>query len=408
MDSVSQEAQRQYVAARSAYAVDNLEDALSRVDEALALAPLNAEFLSLRGQILVDLEHPLQGESSLRQALTIDPFQAGARLGLAGLYGKYRRWRDAAAEYTRYLALAPDDPDGWYALGQTRERRHETTLAVDAYSRAIELNPLHQGGLARRATLLLQADDLQGARADLNTLIELQPSADLHVRRGEINLQLDAPLLAAADFATAITLQAAEVPSYTLLIQTGHAYLQGGAPLKAADAYAQAVDLTTSLEPRIWLGEGYLRGGAYAEAVQVLDDLIPLASPLEMGQLLGARGQALLGLGRYEEAVEDLTAQLDFSRGEADRAAILQARSSAYTALGLHEAALADLDAAWVLLPNAFYYYHRGIIRQGAGDNEAAIADLTLFLDAVSLAEVDPDILNDATARLESLTAAEP
>ncbi len=384
---------------------DDLERALQLLDEGLALVPDHAGFLSVRGQVLVTLMHPLDAESDLRRALGLDPFQPDARHALAGLYAQYGRWRDAAAEYTRYLTLAPDDAAAWYALGQIRERQSRPTDSTAAYSAALKLDPDHVDALTRRATLLLQATDYKAAWTDYTALIGLQPSAELYETRGELDLRLGAPLAAAADFEAALSLQPAGVPTLTLVMQIGQAYLQGEAPAQAVPALTAAISLTTALEPRIWLGESHLATGNYTAALHIFSSTVQLATPPELGQVLAGRGRAHFELGNYTEAVADLEEALDYATLVPEQAAILEWRSASYAALERYREAIIDLTAAYSLTSSPAYLYRRGTVYQAAGNRRAAIADLTTFLEIADSNEPDPLLVADAETLLEELTA---
>jgi tetratricopeptide (TPR) repeat protein len=397
-----------YTAAQNAYAANNYSRALEFVDQALALAPDQCEFLTLRGQILVDLVRPLDGSVALRQALSIDPFYAPARSSMAELYLDYQRWRDAAAEYTRYLTLSPDDPTGWYALGQIREHQGRPLEAIAAYSNTLELDPSHVDGLVRRGTLWLERENDVAAWPDYTALIAAAPSAEAYLTRGEINLRLNAPLMAAADFEAGLALQTSGTPSYTVMMQLGQAYLQGGAAIQAVETFSQTIGLTSSIEPRLWLGQSYLAAENYPAALQLFDDLFPLVTPLNVGELLAGRGKAYLALEEYEAAIVDLDYALYYAKESGEQAAILEQLGAAYGALGQVEEAIANLTAAYDLAPTPTLLYQRGVLYLELGDDEAAIADLTLFLETADPDETVQTLLQDAQVRLDSLTAESP
>ena len=401
-------AQQLFTEAHRAYANNNPKRALELLDNALALVPAHSGFWRLRGEILIALMHPLRGESDLRCALSFDPFNTFARRALADLYARYGRWREAEAEYTRYLTLAPEESAGWHALGQVYEQQSRPLAAITAYSSTLALDPAHLDSLTRRGALWLAKQNYPAAWSDYTALISLQPSAQAYQARAESNLQLEAPLLAAADFQAALSLQPAGTPTYTLLMQTGHAYLGGGAASLAANVFRQAISLTTTLEPRIWLGESYLAAGDAPAAVQVFSHTLPLATPLEQAQILIGRGRAFGEMGQYRAAVTDLGDALPYATSAAEQAAILEWRSAAYGALERYSEAIADLTAAHELLPNPIHIYQRGLLHQTAGNHASAAADLADFLETADPDATDPASLQDAQTRLDSLSAESP
>jgi tetratricopeptide (TPR) repeat protein len=381
---------------------------MTMVDQALALAPEQVDYLTLRGQILVALLRPLDASEAWHLALSIDPFHAPARREMAELYLAYSRERDAAAEYDRYLTLAPEDAAGWFALGQIREAQDRPLEAIAAYSRTLELEPTHSSGLERRGALWLGQDNYLAAWADYTGLINTEPSADAYLARGAINLELEFPLLAAADLEAGLALLPEETQSYSLTMQIGQAYLQGGAPIEAAAAFSEAISLTTSIEPHLWLGKSYRAAGDYAAAVDLYDAIHDRITPLEAEELLVGRGEAHLVLGNYDAAISDLSYALYYVQDLSQEVRILEWRSAAYAALEAYEEAIADLSAAFGLIPSPSLLYSRGLIHHQTGDDENAIADLTQFLETADPEDTDADQFQEAQNLLDSLTAGSP
>jgi tetratricopeptide (TPR) repeat protein len=406
-DAVSEAARRAYSRAQAALEAGNLAQALTRVDEALALAPEHTDFLALRGQILLAQQHPLQGESDLRTALSYDPFNAAARRALADLYARYDRWRDAESEYKRYVTLAPADLAGWFALGTAREAQGQILPAIQAYSETLMLDPAHLDSLRHRGDLWLAQENYRAAWSDYTSLVALSPSADLYRTRAEINLQLGSPLLAAVDFQSAISLTLSTgSPDQTLMIDLGRAYLAGGAAEQAAAVFSVTLELTDTLEVRILLGESYLATGVYTEALRVFSETLPLAVPAEKAPVLIGQARAFMAAGNYRQAEETLGSALDFAISIEQRAEILGWRSQAYLGMGAHERALADLEAAEELVPSPLHLYGRSAIREAAGQVQRAIDDLVAFLEAADPETVDAAVIADAEARLAALTGA--
>ena len=406
--SVPYAARSTYSSALEAFEDEAYENALTLVDQALDLAPEQVDYLALRGQILIALVRPLDGSAELRRALSIDPFHAPARLAMAELYLYYHREQDAVAEYGRYLTLAPEDAAGWYALGQIWEGLDQPLEAITAYSRTLELETTHQGALNRRGALWLEEENLTAAWSDFSVLVIAHPDADVYLTRGEINLQLDAPLLAAADFEAGLALLPGETPSYALMMQIGQAYLQGGAASQAATTFSETISLTTSIEPHLWLGESYRAGGDYEAAVELYDDIFDRITPMEAGRFLAGRGEAYLALEEYGAALTDLSDALYYAKGAGDRAVILAWRAAAFAALEQLDEAITDLSAAYELAPTPSLLLRRGALHHQAGDDEAAIADLAAFLENADPDRTLPEQLQAAQALLDSLTADSP
>jgi tetratricopeptide (TPR) repeat protein len=64
-----------------------------------------------------------------------DCYSLGYRYYVGGDYPK------SAAMYQKYLSLKPDDDYMWYALGETQIRNGKIEIAIEAFKKAIKLNP---------------------------------------------------------------------------------------------------------------------------------------------------------------------------------------------------------------------------------------------------------------------------
>jgi tetratricopeptide (TPR) repeat protein len=376
------------------------------VDQALGLAPDQAAYLVLRGQLLLDLGHPLQAEQDLLAALALDPFQVQARWALIRLYRSYGLWREAQAECIRYLVLEPDAPDGWFTLGQIEENQNRKPEAIAAYSQTLALDPLHREGLSRRAVLWQELGELNAAWMDLTALLAVDPTAEGYRQRAELSLQLGSPMAAATDWADAIRLLPADVPSATLVMDMGQAYVDGGAAEEAVVAFRTAVSLTLNADSHLWLAESYLLIPDPNSALRVLSETVP-TGPSELARLLTSRGRARLDLGDAQLAVEDFTlALLIESATQWER--LLTWRSQAYQALEHWDRAIGDLTRAYQVSGNPLHLYRRALLYYQKQDYRAAAADLTGFLANAAPDLTPAALLTDAKQRLEALQAALP
>ena len=68
---------------------------------------------------------------------------------------------------------APEVALGWYNLGLMLRRRGDIAAALEAYSRAVELDPNNAACHQNRAVALLLGGDIEGSRAAFRTAITL-------------------------------------------------------------------------------------------------------------------------------------------------------------------------------------------------------------------------------------------
>src|SRR6266404_4076843 len=79
-------------------------------------------------------------------------------------------WRKRKA-----IALAPNDPDGYRALGIILLASTEYDQAKDAVKRAIEINPSDANALAVRGSVQSFTGEISGATESLQLALKLDP-----------------------------------------------------------------------------------------------------------------------------------------------------------------------------------------------------------------------------------------
>jgi tetratricopeptide (TPR) repeat protein len=120
------------------------EDALRCYREALARKPDAADLQVQMGYILLNTGQFAEGEQLFLTALEADPGEYSAYLGLSECYRNLQRAEDQFAMVKQALALAPEDPDVWNALGVAQEVRGMCVEATESYEHALSLAPLHR------------------------------------------------------------------------------------------------------------------------------------------------------------------------------------------------------------------------------------------------------------------------
>ena len=119
---------------------------------------------------------PIGAVACYRQALDI-PLDArislGARLNLAARLMEQGELDEAIALTQTATQRAPEVALGWYNLGLMQRRRGDIAAALEAYSRAVELDPDNAACHQNRAVALLLGGDIEGARAAFRTAITL-------------------------------------------------------------------------------------------------------------------------------------------------------------------------------------------------------------------------------------------
>ena len=121
-------------------------------------------------------DQPLQAIALYRQALALplDPrLTLAACLNLAGLLLEAGELEDAAALCRQATAAAPAIAQGWSQLGLVERRRGAIAAAIEAYRRALALDPRQAATQQNLAVALLLGGDIPGCRAAFRQAIAL-------------------------------------------------------------------------------------------------------------------------------------------------------------------------------------------------------------------------------------------
>ena len=78
-----------------------------------------------------------------------------------------KAWTDAIAKLTQIVAADPQSADGYNLLGYALRNAGNNTRAMQAYDKALELNPNHTGALEYQGVLFVKLGDLDKAKANL-------------------------------------------------------------------------------------------------------------------------------------------------------------------------------------------------------------------------------------------------
>jgi eukaryotic-like serine/threonine-protein kinase len=122
-----------------------------------------------------------------QKALEINPHDAGALIGLAGVYEQTGHIPDAEASYQRAIALRPDYWEGYSALGAFYARQKRTQDAVAQYRRVIELTPDNSEGYSDLGVAYMELNDSQSnaaAEAALQKSLQLAPNYQAYANLG--------------------------------------------------------------------------------------------------------------------------------------------------------------------------------------------------------------------------------
>ena len=215
----------------------------------------------------------------------------------------------------------------WFSIGYLRSVGEGIDLgaAIDAYTKAIELDPTLADAYNNRGTAKHKLGQHAAALADYNRAIELDPTlAAAYNNRGTAKHKLGQHAAALADYNRAIELN----PTYAIAHNN-----RGNAKHKLGQHAAALTDLDRAIEldPTLAIaydsrGEVKHKLGQHAAALTDLDRAIELDPTL--AEAYNNRGNTKESLGRITEAREDYQEALALAQEAGDEEVVTKAQDN--------------------------------------------------------------------------------
>jgi tetratricopeptide (TPR) repeat protein len=336
---------------------------------------------------------------------------------------------------TSMAALGRSEVESLIDLGYERAGSGDWIGAVEAFTRAIEMEPRAVGAYRGRCWVHAMTRSYQLALADCDRAIELGDGVASYVTRGNVYDDAGKFELALADYDRAIELDPTAATAYrnrgvahhrqganelamadydrAIALEPDYAAAfdgRGALKLDIGDLDGAAMDLERALEldpdaPGAYFHRGRLRQRSDDPVAAIQD--YDAAIRLDPGYALAYADRALarIELGRYDAAIEDAERALEL---RPDIASAYHARALALAHLGQDDAAIADYDRAIELAPDfgaAIAGRARAHLRQGAA--EAARQDAERLIELVPEASLFVAFRGAARAMAGDVTGAE-
>ncbi len=123
---------------------ERCEDAIFELSQAANLNPSDLSSVANLGITLFECEQPQAALPRLEQAIEIDGVSIPALYTyLARVYIRQGRYEEAVQEAQKGALLPPTNAAALYWLGQAYQAAGNPTSAIDAYERALEIDPEH-------------------------------------------------------------------------------------------------------------------------------------------------------------------------------------------------------------------------------------------------------------------------
>ncbi len=261
-------------------------------------------------------------------------------------YGK-GNWEEMIGYLQQGLTIRPDLPDLWYLIGEGYRFQEKYTEALDAYARALEINPDFAPPHVGRARVLLAQDKEADPLPELDLAIEKDPNfAEAYLLRAAYKTDHNDPEGALEDLTIAEGLS----PNSALVYyEYARAYLALGETKKAVEAAERAKQIDITIVPiYLVLGEAYTANSQPKEALQALQTYTTYAT--EDPAVFFILGKLNYLSGDYEAALDYLDRYIKIDNKPEARLY----RGLTLVELGRGSEAIFELDHALDTYPESF------------------------------------------------------
>ena len=281
---------RRLVSALSAYKAQNYAAAQRELESLVKSAPDSFEVNELLGLVYVAQDKKQQANHFLAKAVRLRPNVAETRTALAANLLAIHRANEAKIQFKKVVQMEPQGYDANHNLGEFYIQTGQIASAVPFLKHAQEIDPTAYNNGYDLVLALEQVGRLDEAREQLQRLISLRDSAELHNLLGEVEEKSKDYLASAAQYEQAARMDPNE-----------QNMLNWGAELLLHQTFAPAIEVFKAGTQRFpksaqlhnGLGIAFYGAGQMDEAVQAFlraSDLIP-SDPLPLTFL----GQACEG-----------------------------------------------------------------------------------------------------------------
>lgn len=216
------------------------EQALVRVDAALARHPERASLHDARGRVLLHLGRLREARDEFERAAAADPNYGPARSGLGALAFQEGRLEEALRLFDEAANAGTPDPDAAYRAAQTAAALGRKQEAEERYRAALVDRPDHAGANNDLAWLLAeQGKDLDTALVLAQRAVRLEPVPNAFDTLAFVQMQRGETDAARETLESALAKQAGQP---TLLYRLGLVRKASGDREGAMNAFRQALE----------------------------------------------------------------------------------------------------------------------------------------------------------------------
>ncbi len=149
---------------------DALRLALNDYTKAIQLSPGTSEYLVNRGAVYIKINMFDNALQDFNAAERIDPTDHYIYHNRSTIYINLGQYDKAQPDLEKYLNLNPYNPDMWSKLGMVSRLNLQYENSLNAFNRAIQINPDRLSYYSERLKTYYEMGDIQRARNDLDFL----------------------------------------------------------------------------------------------------------------------------------------------------------------------------------------------------------------------------------------------
>ncbi|MCI0712942.1 MAG: tetratricopeptide repeat protein [Chloroflexi bacterium] len=390
--------------------LDQSQLALDDVTQAIEADSANAQAYAVRGTIYLETGDTDNATDDFNRAILLDAGNSEARVGRARLFARNGDYETAITELNLALEANPQFAEAYIERGFVYLALENFSSALSDLNSAIRNDDTLSRAYLGRGLIQFELGNYDDAIDDLSVALEDSPTAEAHLRRAQAYIETDDSEGALADFQAAVELDpelteahlgaarieeengnrenaiaaysevlAREPENQEALISRAWLYSDNEQYQEARSDFEAYLALNDQdAEAFLGLGDTYLVDEDYEQAIENYDLALELDDTLAYGYL--NRGYAHSAISDYEAAVEDFTLALE--NDIAEETEVYYERGFAQKELGNDEEAIQDFtqalndDDSLVEL-----YVARGQSRVNIGDYEAALTDFAAALE---------------------------
>lgn len=299
--------------------LNQIEDSLSLLQDALQVHPKNEKLLTLYGQVAINQpQYQEHAALALEKAIALNPDNVQARIPLARYYLAHGKAERGLAQLEQSLKISPSDVSVVASYASLMKQRGKHEKAQAAVDRLIEVSPNEPGALNLAAGFAAADKSYDDAEKLFNKALQIAPEnfearlglAEIAMARG----RLDEAIKVYTDLIKSAPTRA---EGFKGLIT---AYELKQAPAKGLDSVKQLADPKTAETPTpaYVLAEYYLRKKDFQSAADYFQQGFSMEPESHNRSPLGAAlyftwARDQLSSGKFDEARPNLMTALGYS-----------------------------------------------------------------------------------------------